>query len=210
MSNVTFVRKKQNGTHVKRGSKSLARLPDIDLDKLTSHVKTKAHGRSKLTPDRQDRLVEAIRQGNYYDAAAGYAGIDPATLSDWLRRGKQELESGEAESPHARLYALVKQAEQEAEVALVAQWRSQTPDDWKAVATFLERRHPEKWGRRDRTTLEHTGKGGQPLAIEHRFSVVQQVLSSPEQRESIAAQWRDELEDQPRIRRISPESGEDE
>jgi len=164
---------------------------------------------SKLTPERQERLFEAIRAGNYYEAACGYANISSHTFSDWMRKGRHDEESGDPESKYADFRRGVLMAEQEAEANLVAQWRAHTPDDWKAAATFLERRHPERWSRRDRTTLEHTGKGGRPLAIEHKFTIVQQVIGSAENRQTIADRWREGLEERP-LRRVGTELTDDE
>jgi len=41
----------------------------------------------KLTPEVQQKIVDAIRLGNYIETAAAYAGISKSTLYDWLKKG---------------------------------------------------------------------------------------------------------------------------
>lgn len=45
---------------------------------------------TKLDPDRQKRIVDAIRTGNYFDTAVALAGISRATAYGWLTRGEAE------------------------------------------------------------------------------------------------------------------------
>ena len=42
---------------------------------------------SKLTPDVAERIVGAVRIGNFVHVAASLAGIDRVTLDRWLKRG---------------------------------------------------------------------------------------------------------------------------
>lgn len=112
--------------------------------------------KTKLDDTVTARIVTAIQAGNYQDAAARHAGIHPATFYDWMARG----EAGEAQ--YAEFHDAVKKAAADAEVHAVAVVRQAMNDSWQAM-TFLERRHPERWGRRQ--VLEHSGRGGGP--IEH-------------------------------------------
>ena len=98
---------------------------------------------SKLTPEVTKRLTEAIRAGNYYEAACGYAGIGYSTFRAWMVRG-EKAKSGK----YREFMEAIKKAEHEAEVRMVAMWQKHMPDNWQAIATFLERRHPDRWGRR--------------------------------------------------------------
>ena len=113
---------------------------------------------SKLTPEITKRLVKAIEEGNYYEAAAAYAGINYATLRRWLKRG-EAAKSGK----YREFCEAIKKAEAIAEARVVALWQSEIPGNWKAAATFLERRYPDRWGRRH---SEITGPDGGPIQIE--------------------------------------------
>jgi transposase len=113
---------------------------------------------SKLTPEVHERIVAAVRAGNYAGPAARSAGISEATYYRWLKRGEEET-SGR----YRELYEAVRRAEAEAEVEVVARLRKAVPDDWRAGLAFLERRYTERWGRRQ--AHEHTGAGGAPLRL---------------------------------------------
>ena len=110
---------------------------------------------TKLTPDVQERIVQALRAGNYADAAVRSAGIATSTFYRWLERGEDETTGIYREFRDA-----VRLAEAEAEVHAVAVIRRAMPDDWRAAMTYLERRHPDRWRRRQ--TTEVTGVDGGP------------------------------------------------
>src|SRR5580765_97178 len=106
---------------------------------------------TKLTPESKQRLLSAVRQGNYLQAAARYAGIHESTLYYWLDRGRRE-KSGE----YFDFSESLEQAEAEAEVALVAAWRAHAPADYRAASLMLARRHPERWAPREVAPSEVT------------------------------------------------------
>ena len=111
---------------------------------------------TKLSDEVRERIVQAIRAGNYADAAAQSAGISPSTYYRWMARGEQEA-SG---AFHAFREAVVR-AEAEAEVHAVAIVRRAMGDDWRAAVAYLERRYPARWRRRQTTEL--TGPDGGPI-----------------------------------------------
>ncbi len=43
---------------------------------------------TKLTPETQDKIVTALRAGNYFDASCQYAGITERTGYNWLEKGR--------------------------------------------------------------------------------------------------------------------------
>jgi len=105
---------------------------------------------SKLTPELQQKLVDAIRTGNYYSAACAYAGVSYKVFRDWMIRGEAQ-ESGK----YCDFRKAITRAESEAEVRTVALWQKAIPEDWRAAQMFLERRHPDRWGKREK--VEHGG-----------------------------------------------------
>ena len=115
---------------------------------------------TKLTPEVRDRIIEALRAGNYQDAAAAYAGIGPATFYRWMERGR----AADAEPDYREFREAVERARAEAEVRNVALvQRSAADGTWQAAAWFLERSYPSRWGRRERH--EVTGADGGPVAL---------------------------------------------
>lgn len=115
---------------------------------------------SKLTDEVKKKLIDAIKLGNYYEAACAYAGIDYTTFRKWMQQGEKATKGR-----YFELFEAIKRAEAEAEARMVAMWQKAMPEDWRAIATFLERRHPERWGRRDKVQQEITGKEGGPIEI---------------------------------------------
>lgn len=106
---------------------------------------------TKLTAETKERLVRAIQQGNYYEPACKYAGITYSAFRQWMKKG----EAGEPK--YAQFFEDIKKAEAAAEIRMIQEWQRQAPEDWKAIATFLERRYPDRWGKKDRIAAEHSG-----------------------------------------------------
>ena len=97
---------------------------------------------TKLTPELQARICEAIRAGNYVHIAANFGGIDETTYHRWRARGAREKRG-----PYRAFHLAMKKAERDAEVALVAIWRKHALKCWQAAASLLERRYPQRWAR---------------------------------------------------------------
>jgi transposase len=116
---------------------------------------------TKLTPEVQKKIVEAIQLGNYTDVAAQYAGIDRATFYRWMEKGKQD----DADPAHKAFVEAVENAQATAEVrAVVLINRAANEGVWQAAAWFLERTRPKRYGRFDRNEL--SGPDGGPMRID--------------------------------------------
>jgi hypothetical protein len=134
-----------------------------------------------------DRILYNISVGSYLEVAAAAAGISKVTLLDWLRRGARK------QTPELQAFAEgYWVAEQKAEItALGSITKAALAGQWQAAAWRLERKSPERWGRRDHLELggleglpgsfrgairnkletaieveEAKGKGEEPAAIE--------------------------------------------
>jgi hypothetical protein len=110
----------------------------------------------KLTPEVQAKIVNAMAAGNYAETSAQAAGIDPRTFYNWMARGEAE-KAGK----YFQFFRAVKDADARAEVSDIAVIHMDP--SWQARAWVRERRHPAKWGRRDR--MEVSGAGGEPFKI---------------------------------------------
>ncbi len=105
------------------------------------------------------RIVEALRLGAYREEAAGYGGVDSRTVARWVERGEKEaarIDNGQKpdprEVPFVRFADTVKSAEAEARIGAIKTIREAMSKNWVAAMTFLERKDPRLWGRRDRST----------------------------------------------------------
>jgi hypothetical protein len=57
----------------------------------------------------------------------------------------------------------IKRARAIAEMDYLSKVRSASDESRQAAAWYLERVYPDRYGRKDRATLEHTGANGLPL-----------------------------------------------
>ncbi len=108
---------------------------------------------SKLTPEIQEKILSAIRVGNYAHVAAAYAGLSERTFYRWIQRG-QRARTG----PYRQFCDAIEVAEREAEVRAVAILQKHMEESWQAASTFLSRRYPERWSRRARLSVDVSPK----------------------------------------------------
>jgi hypothetical protein len=128
---------------------------------------------TKITAEIQNEIVMAIRGGNYLETAASYVGLSQSTLRDWIRRGAREHERLErdqdarpikSETPFLDFSVAVRKAQAASEVSDVAIIGAAARASWQAAAWRLERKYPDRWGRRE--SHEISGPGGGPLQVE--------------------------------------------
>lgn len=128
---------------------------------------------TKLTDNIQDEITLMLKMGNYLEAAAAFAGVSKVTVYDWMKRGRREIERVTAnesrkirksEQPFVDFLNAVEKAMAEAEIRDVQIIYNAGKADWKASAWRLERKYPDRWGRKDHH--EVTGKDGGPIVVE--------------------------------------------
>lgn len=95
---------------------------------------------TKRTPDRRERLLTALRNGNTRECAYTAAGISHELFRQWMADDLQFLQE-------------VKQAEADAETFMVAALKRGTRKSWGAALAWLERRRSQDWGRVDRVEV---------------------------------------------------------
>lgn len=132
---------------------------------------------TKLTPELQEDVLKVIRSGNYIETACAYVGINKSTFYDWLKRGAREKDRL-AKNPRARVRKdeqpfvdfsnAVEKALAHAEIRDVAIIGKAAEENWQAAAWRLERKFPDRWGRKDKYALEHSGKDGGPIETSHK------------------------------------------
>jgi transposase len=139
---------------------------------------------TKLTPDIQVKIVDALKLGNYIETASALAGISKNTVYDWLKRGAREKERVENNSnakyrkeefPFVKFSDAVQKAMAEAEMRDLLVIANASKNDWKASAWRLERRYPAKWGRRDHIEAEVK----QETVNREELVVEQRIFSDP-------------------------------
>lgn len=145
--------------------------------------------RDKLTPEIQEKVVQAIALGATYEVAATYSGIRRETIWRWVKRGE-----GERNGRYKAFADAVKAADGKSAVQALANIRAAAKGSWQANAWLLERRYPEQYGRGKlevktdgKVEHHHTGSIGfdyskytdQELADLERLLAKQEAESAP-------------------------------
>ena len=123
-----------------------------------SPAKNKTGRPSKLTADIQNKIIEAIRAGAYVETAAAYAGINKSTFYDWLKKGARGLDPAFVEFSNA-----IERALASSEMRDIVTITKAADVHWQAAAWRLERKHPNRWGRRQHVEL--SGADGGPVSL---------------------------------------------
>jgi hypothetical protein len=126
-----------------------------------------------LTPKLREDLLKMIVAGNYIETAAAYVGIAQQTLREWMRRGEREAQRLysdpdarpiKSEGKYLEISQAIRQAQAESEVRDVVLIGRAAQEQWQAAAWRLERRYPDRWGKKERH--EVTGANGGPVQFE--------------------------------------------
>lgn len=128
--------------------------------------------KTKLTPEVQEKIVKAIEDGNFDFIAAEAAGISKRTFFRWLARGEAESErlgkSGarprKSERPFWHFWHAIKKAHATAESIRVRIINNASEKNWQAAAWWLERKHSDRWSRKEKREL--SGPDGGPIRTE--------------------------------------------
>ena len=127
----------------------------------------------KLTLERQAKLVDAIRQGHYYETACAYAGISYQTFRNWMQQG-EAAKSGR----YFEFFEAITRAEAEAEDRAVQIWQAAMATDWRAAQMFLERRHPDRWGKQSRVDMHQQVEGRMEVDKGVSIDAMNEVLAA--------------------------------
>lgn len=119
---------------------------------------------TKLTPEVQEEILRGIRAGAYPEVAAQRVGVSRTAFYEWMQRGRQAREAGEADL-YADFADAVEQAKGHAETKAVAVVLKAADKSWRAAAWWLERTRPRRYGQKH--TVEHGGDAENPVAVRH-------------------------------------------
>jgi hypothetical protein len=104
-------------------------------------------------------LEEYLRDGMFFKEACRLVGVSPTTVGKWVRAGQHDLQAGR-ETSNAEFAVRVTQAIEYAKhdrIKRIAEAAEKNPAFWTADAWWLERRHPEEFGRQDRINMNLNG-----------------------------------------------------
>ncbi len=125
-----------------------------------------------LTPQIIEDARRILPTVMYMEAVGDYLGIERTTWRVWLKRGsvearrlrKPNAKSKPSESLYLEFFNTVKKALAEGEIHDAGVIKKASAEQWQAAAWRLERRFPDRWGKKDR--VEHSGDKARPVQVE--------------------------------------------
>lgn len=116
--------------------------------------------KTKLTPERQQKIVELLQAGNYASIACQSARISEETYYSWKERGKRDKDNYKT-TLYSEFLEAVETAEARAEADMVLLIKNSAINgNLQAAVFYLERKHPDRWGRNDKLRQEVSGSFG--------------------------------------------------
>ena len=104
------------------------------------------------------KVLDGIKAGLSYQGACGLARISFNTFNSWRQEGER-AESG-------KFFEFLKELSYAEAVAEAEQLKKIKDDpDTKYACWILERRHPDRWGKKESIKQEFSGPEGQPLKV---------------------------------------------
>jgi hypothetical protein len=125
---------------------------------------------TKLTPEAQERIVKALKGGNYRKVAVRWAGISYRVFAEWMARGKESPKSAFGSFRRA-----VIEAEEEAEIGAVALVMVAARSDPKHAEWWLSHRHPERWSEKQRVKIERDKRDIGPVVDMKKITTLQLI-----------------------------------
>lgn len=117
-----------------------------------------------LTEAMQAKIVELHGLGLHFSPACYAAGTTPEAVKYWMKLFDDGAE-------HAKVYAdffgRIKEAVALSEAKALVHLKH-GEQGWQAQAWFLERRFPQRWGKRDK--VEHVGNPNAKTTVEVKFT----------------------------------------
>lgn len=111
-----------------------------------------------LTPEAQRIITNAVAEGSHLSVACRAAGITYSNFAHWRKRCE---EGDETAQRFADFFDDIKRASSVAEIMALSKLK-EGEQGWQSLAWFLERRFPDRWGKRDK--VEHsTPSTGKPV-----------------------------------------------
>jgi len=147
---------------------------------------TPKQGRPRLlevSPELTEVICEALEDGMFVREAAALAGVTVDSVYRWIREGTRDKRDGK-ETPESEFSDAIKiaMASAEREALQAIRTAGMMPQFWPAKAWFLERRYPEKYGRKDRVEMEHSGQQG--LGVANVDNTLSERLDDESKREA--------------------------
>lgn len=140
--------------------------------------------KSKLTQELIDEAVKLIKAGNYNETVCQFLGIHKSTWYKWLQEGEAAKSGLKRE-----FFDSIKKAESHSEIRNVQVIQKAAQDgNWQAAMTYLERKFPDKWGRKDKISsdVNHSGEiqKKEEHTVTHKIDMYEEAFNRVVERSS--------------------------
>ena len=127
-----------------------------------------------MTKETQAKIVEAVRAGAYIETASAFAGIDKASLYAWMKRGNAQTKGIYREFLNA-----IEKAFADSELRDIMNIGNAAKENWQASAWRLERRFPDRWGRKEKINVDANVKHSGEVALkeEHTQHIIHEMMN---------------------------------
>ena len=118
--------------------------------------------------------MEAVRAGAYIETASAFAGIDKASLYAWMKRGNAQTKGIYREFLNA-----IEKAFADSELRDIMNIGNAAKENWQASAWRLERRFPDRWGRKEKINVDANVKHSGEVALkeEHTQHIIHEMMN---------------------------------
>lgn len=129
--------------------------------------------KTKLTPALIKDAAKLLKGGNYVSTVCEFLGIGETTWYRWMKEGEVAKSGLKRE-----FWESIKKAEAEAEIRLITDLQkiAEADQKWQALAWMLERKYPDRWGRKDKVSADVQHSGEVVDRHEHKVSIEQKVI----------------------------------
>lgn len=118
-------------------------------EEIRERVPSKGNYHTKLTKELCDEICTYIEMGNYINRSCEAVGISPSTYNNWKKKGRKGIE------PYATFLERIEKVEAKAEINHLGLIHDVAESgNWLASAWILERRYPNRFGKRERMELQ--------------------------------------------------------
>lgn len=128
---------------------------------------------TKLTPELQKQICDLLEAGNFVETVCDFVGIHKDTFYEWVNRGERGWKA-DMDGGYVGFSDAVKKAISTVEMDTLTDLR-RGPLNWQAKAWWLERRHPDKWGNRQKVV--HSGPNDGPIETKDVTNLTDEQLA---------------------------------
>jgi hypothetical protein len=153
---------------------------DVEFTKTVKYVQASLNDITHITPELIDNICFAVSEGASYEIAATSVGVHPSTFITWLKRGNSLMPK--ERTPLTEVFARrIAQATAQREILALTRLNTAgkggavieettlinpngskritkkfTPPNVNADMWYLERKHPERWGKTEHKSVDIT------------------------------------------------------